>query len=210
MIDNSEFKELNDVVGNLTRVGIVSAVDVKTASAQVIFNDADDMVSNWLPVLQMYAHKNKSYALPDVGEQVLCVFLASGLENGFIVGSFYSDEDTPPVTDKDKFHVAFEDGTTIEYDRKAHKLKAEVVGEVDITCTKLTVDCPESTFTGAVIVDGLLTYKAGLAGSGGGAFSAVIAGKVQVEDLVTENGVSSKNHVHGGVESGNKTSGAAQ
>jgi len=212
MIDHSELKELQDTVGNLTRVGIVSAVDVAKAAVQVVFNDADEMVSNWLPVLQMYAHKNKFYALPDVGEQVLCMFLASGLENGFVIGSFYSDEDTPPVSDKDKYHMKFEDGTTIEYDRNAHKLTAEVKGDliaevdgkVELTCPTLKVDCPDSTFTGKV------TIENGLVVSGGGANAVKVNGRMQATDVATDEGVSLDEHVHGGVESGDKTSGVAR
>lgn len=204
MIDNGDVKELQDVVMNLTRVGVVSAVGATRAAVQVVFTDADDMVSNWLPVLQMFAHKNKAYALPDVGEQVLCVFLASGLENGFVVGSFYSDEDTPPVTDADKFHVAFDDGTTIEYDRAAHKLTADVNGEAEIKCNLLTVDCPDSTFTGKVTVEN------GLEVSGGGENAVKVNGRMQATDVATDEGINLDSHVHGGVEHGDKTSGAPQ
>ena len=41
----------------------------------------------------------------------------------------------PPVSSGDKFHRTFSDGTTLEYDRAAHKLRASVRGDVEASVT---------------------------------------------------------------------------
>lgn len=65
---------------------------------------------------------------------MLCLFLGNGLEEGFVLGSMYGAQ-TPPVSSGDKFHRTFSDGTTLEYDRKAHKLTASVKGDVEASVT---------------------------------------------------------------------------
>jgi phage baseplate assembly protein gpV len=82
---------------------------------------------------------------------------------------------------------------------------------VTITTAEVTVDSPQSTFTGAVTVLGLLTYAAGMSGSpgaGGGAGAtisgniAVTSGNITTDGDVTAGSISLKNHTHGGVQPG--------
>lgn len=66
-----------------------------------------------------------------------------------------------------------------------------------VKAPEVLVDSPKSRFTGEVEVDGLLTYKGGMAGSGGtGGAAAVITGKVRVSDDVEANGISLAGHTH--------------
>lgn len=71
-------------------------------------------------------------------------------------------------------------------------------GDTTVTAPKLLVDCPDSTFTGKVTVQGLLTYQAGMAGSGGtGGASATITGNVVVTTgEVSADGIGLKGHHH--------------
>lgn len=124
---------MNAVLKNLVRVGRVSSINPGNATVRVVFEDRQDMVSYDLPVLVRQSLKNKDYFMPDVGEQVLCLFLPSGNAQGFVLGSFYSDADTPPVNDVNKRHVQFEDGTSIEYDRATHTLTVFCKGDINIT-----------------------------------------------------------------------------
>ena len=64
--------------------------------------------------------------MPDVGEHVLCAFLPIGVEQGFVLGALFSRADATPVADQDKRHVEFEDGTWLQYDRKAHTLSGVI------------------------------------------------------------------------------------
>lgn len=59
------------------------------------FEDRDDQVSYDLSILVPQTMKSKYYYMPDVGEKVICGFLANGPETGFIIGSMYSEVDKP-------------------------------------------------------------------------------------------------------------------
>ncbi len=114
------------------RVGDVSSIDPDAGTARVKLPDSGGVVSYDLHVLSPKAHHDKFYTMPDVGEQVLCIFLPNGLEKGFILGSIFSQIVNPPVNDPDKTHFEFKDGTTMEYDRKAHSLTVDVKGTIEV------------------------------------------------------------------------------
>ena len=202
----------------MIKVGIVTALSPSKGAARVRLSDNDSLVTYWLPVIQGKTHKDKHYNMPDVGELVVCAFLDNGIEDGFIIGAIYNNSDSVPVSSADKFHKVFSDGSSIEYDRKSHKLAIVIDGEIDITasaavkltCPSFTVDCPESTFTGKVTIQGLLTWLAGMIGSGGGAVSAVINGILRATKLKTDAGIDVDDHRHGGVAEGDDVSGGPQ
>ena len=64
-------------IRNIVRVGIISTVNIETCSARVTFLDKQDTVSADLPVLNRGSMIVKDYWLPDIGEQVLCLFLGN-------------------------------------------------------------------------------------------------------------------------------------
>ncbi len=112
---------------NLVRAGRVSAVIPERMAVKVVFEDKDRMVSDELPVLTFGSSKNKMYWLPDVGEQVCCLMLPNGHNAGFCIGSFYSDADSPKVSDREIRRIDFGDGSYVQFDRKT--------GNLDISCT---------------------------------------------------------------------------
>ena len=117
---------------NVIRIGIVTQVYDDRATVRVQFPDDDEEVSWEFPVLQRKTLKDKDYWLPDIGEHVVVVMLPYGQEQGFVIGAIYSDAEKPPESTRDKRVVVFEDGTRIEYDRKNHKLYADVKGDVEV------------------------------------------------------------------------------
>lgn len=77
--------------------------------------------------------------------------------------------------------------------------------------TKVTLDTPEVEISGNLTVAGLITGQAGLSVSGGSGAAASIEGDLEVTNGDVEaDGISLKTHVHGGVTSGNETTGAPQ
>lgn len=81
--------------------------------------------------------------------------------------------------------------------------------KVTITTPQLLVDAPQSVFTGAVTVQGLLTYQAGMSGSGGSGATASIQGNIVVTSgNVTADSISLKGHGHIEQGDGNRTSNA--
>lgn len=81
------------MANTLIRRGTVSSRSVDEGEVRVTFEDQDDSVSGWLPVV---VPKNLEYdelAIPDINDSVVCVFLASGLEDGFCLGVLHQGVD---------------------------------------------------------------------------------------------------------------------
>jgi phage baseplate assembly protein V len=154
----SDLNGLLETVGQLVRVGVVVSTNFAAATARVQFGDADDLVSYDMQIVFPKTSKDKFYNMPDTGDQVVCLFLPNGLEQGFILGSVYSTVDVPPVQSPDKDHITYSDGTVIEYDRAAHVLTANVQGTATIQSTGLlTIKAPSIALTGTVTVNGDLS-----------------------------------------------------
>lgn len=75
-------------------------------------------------------------------------------------------------------------------------------GAVHLTCPSLLVTCPTSTFTGDVLVEGQLTYQAGLIGSGGTGATASITGTIHATGDISAGGISLEGHRHGDAQGG--------
>lgn len=122
------------------RYGVVSSVDSTQHAVRVAFEDEDSMVSDWLPVIVSCASKNQDYALPDVGDRVVCAFLSNGVSAGFVIGAVYSQANRPPHSNGDVRSVKFSDGTTISYDRAMHVLSINCVGNIVINGTRVDIN----------------------------------------------------------------------
>jgi len=162
--------------------GIVVAVDEKSGKVRVQFPDRDDLVSDWLPVMQEFCVGNQQYRLPDEQTQV-AVLMDENYEAGVVLGAIYSDCDPPPVTNRDLYYRRFKDGTVIQYDRAGHKLTADVKGEIDaradvqafitsplvkaVATIKVVHDTPLTECTGNLSVAGGITCVGSFGASGG-------------------------------------------
>lgn len=124
---------------SIIRIGEVSSVDAEKGTARVVFDDFDSIVSYDLQVICRNTFANHDYAMPDIGEDVICIFLPTGTEAGFILGSVYAGEITPPESTIDRRCVVFSDGTKFVYDRAAHALTA-TIGDTSITVNQDSVD----------------------------------------------------------------------
>lgn len=123
--------ETHDEAGVTLRYGFVAAIDEAGHRVRVHLPDLD-LTTWWLAVLAPGSRADRHYALPDVGEHVACLLDRRG-ENGVALGSLYSARDAAPVTGgPDRHHIRFADGTTIDYDRRAHKLAIHCVGDIEI------------------------------------------------------------------------------
>lgn len=202
------------------KIGSVSSVNPKKATARVYFPDDDGMVSYDLQVLQPTSFGNKDYSMPDVGADVVCGFLSSGSEEGFILGAVYSDGNPPPESTMDKRTVVFKDGTRIVYDRATHELTVTIGGtrivanrtNVNVFCDTalisatqgVEIDTPATHITGTLTVDKLITGSGGLAISGGS--GASVTGSLTTTGDVTAGGISLQGHTHTEQGDGSETS----
>lgn len=211
---------------DLIKIGEVSSVDPEKCTARVVFDDEDSLVSYDLQILQRNTYENQDYQMVHPGEDVVCLFLGPGQEDGFIIGSLYAGEIKPPEASLDRRTVVFSDGTRVCYDRQEHKLTVTIEGTeivfnrqdgsitvpnaVTINCTTATVnasssvtlDTPKTDITGVLNVTGLITGKGGLAVSGGSGAAVSVTGDMNLQGQVDASGdvkaggISLMNHVH--------------
>lgn len=66
----------------------------------------------------------------------------------------------------------------------------------------VTIDSPQTTVTGTLNVEDLLTYNNGLAGAGGSNGSVITGNIIQSGGIMSSNGIVVDTHVHTGVTSG--------
>ncbi|MEI6856795.1 phage baseplate assembly protein V [Psychrilyobacter sp.] len=114
------------------RTGKVSSINYKEVSVSVEFDDSPGIISKELKVLSDHTSKEKDYSLPNVGEDVVCVFLPHAPTVGFVLGSYYSGKNLPPDTGEMKY-ILFPDGTKIKYNMETSVLEVDCVGEVNIS-----------------------------------------------------------------------------
>lgn len=192
------------------KTGYVTELDAQMCRVRVKFEDADEIVSPLLPVLQKQAWQNKDYWMPEINDYVACLLDENG-ESGIVLGAIYTDERTPVVADVDVRKVVFADGTSVTYDRGSHSMTVDCVGDVTVkSAEKVTIDAPASEVTGTLTIKGLTTMEGGFVGKGGGAVSGKVEGVLQATSIRTDSGIDMEEHKHGGVESGTKTSGPAE
>ena len=108
------------------RVGEVTSIDPQKHTARVSFPEDDNNVSYDLAVLCRNTYSNQDYGMPDVGEDVLCLFLPEGIEDGFILGSFYAGEVSPPTGNADERKTVFSDGANFTYNRVTHSFDIQI------------------------------------------------------------------------------------
>lgn len=127
---------------NIVRKGRISGVDGSGCRAKVVFEDCDNLVSAWLPVLQPFSGGSKSYYIPEVGTPVVCLFQmnpsGAGLSDGVILGAYYDSGSQPAESDPDVRSVRFPDGSYIRYDHGSLEIHAS--GAVVITGATVSIN----------------------------------------------------------------------
>ncbi|MDR2946280.1 MAG: phage baseplate assembly protein V [Candidatus Adiutrix sp.] len=162
-------KLVQESLSQVIRVGKVTGRD---ESAHQVRVEVEDTVTKALStaslqVLTLRASGDRTYDLPDVGDQVLCLFLPFGKEVGFVLGCMYSEAGPPPVTSGDKTHREFKDGTTMEYDRDSHQYAADLKGGAGVKAEKdIDVKAPAVNHTGNMVINGSVTINGSLTTNG--------------------------------------------
>lgn len=175
--------------------GTVSAVDDARHAVRVRIPALEDLETDWLPVVSQAAGGNRFYSLPDVGELAVCILDARG-EGGAVIGTVYNAADTPPAADRNIWRKVFANGTVIEHDRASGNVLVKTSGTV-------TIDA-DTVVNKTLTVQGLLTYTAGMSGSGGSGAAAHITGSLHATGDISSGSVSLQSHTHPG-DSGGST-----
>lgn len=181
--------------------GIVSQIDPATHRIKATIPALDDFETAWLPFFTPNAGGNRFYGLPDKGELVAMILDARG-EGGYVLGAIYNNQDPVPVTDSEIWLHQFANGTEISHNRNTGDIVVMTKGVVTVTAAQAVVNAP-AEINGETTINGDTTINGKLHASG-----EITSGKEISAPSVKQGTVSLGNHVHSGVESGDKRSGA--
>lgn len=119
--------------------GIVDQVYPERHSVRVVFPDKDNLTSAELPILTSFAAGNSSFAMPDIGEVVACIFESEDDDSGagYVIGAFYDDKNPPKVQDINKTRIDFKGGSFIEFNRETGDLTIKCTGNIRINGAKI-------------------------------------------------------------------------
>lgn len=211
--------ELHRLIENLIRFGTVAEVDHGRARVRV---RCGELLTDWRPWQTLRAGTTVDWDPPTVGEQVILLSPGGDPATAVVIPGLFSAAHPAPSASPNLHRRAYPDGTRVDYDhdlgvltvdcvgdvviKGARTLTVEFGGDVLVKAPSVTVDSPQSTFTGRVTIEGLLTYLAGMAGSNSeGGSAGTIQGTLQVASGdVTADGISLKSHTHPG-DSGGST-----
>ncbi len=146
-----ELTEIARRMASIVRLGIVAEVDHQAARVRVSYGgEGETALSAWLPWVTARAGQDRSWWPPEAGEQVLILAPSGELAKAVVVAGVYRSEHPAPESDPDKHAIHYSDGAVIEYDRSAHRLKAELPegGEAEVTADGGV------TITGDVMITG--------------------------------------------------------
>lgn len=126
----------------MLRTGTVASVNVANNTARVKFDDKDGIASPELHILHRCSGKNKDYWVPDIGDQVLCIFNNNdkNFSTGWIMGSYFTDTQPPQVQSEDIMRMDFAGGSFIEVDRAAGSLKISFTGPITINGSTINLN----------------------------------------------------------------------
>jgi phage baseplate assembly protein V len=188
-----QFADLQRLLANIVRVGTIADVDHGSTPPLVRVQLSGSVTSDWRPYLELRAGKTGTWNPPTVGECVLFLSPNGLTEGGIALPGLPTQSHPTPSSDPNKTVTKYPDGAVFEYDHTAHKLKVtlpadgtadiEVPDAITVKCKtadvtasesakvhsqEITLDAPMNIVTGQLVVLGLLTYTAGMAGSGVG------------------------------------------
>lgn len=135
MMDRNHLERLEQQLNHMIRVGVVVGVEPETHRVRVKVPDQQGWSSYTLAVLVRSTGSDREAWLPDINEHGLCLFLPYGQEQGFWLGSIYSDQETPPdlAADggEDVRQIEYQDGTTEGYHRGRHRSFLHLAGDAE-------------------------------------------------------------------------------
>ena len=117
-------------IRDIFRIGKVSGQNGKNGTVRVTFPDKDDLVSGELLRLRGQC-------------PVLCCFLPNpsgrGMNDGFVIGGFYSTEDPPEETDPKVRCIKLPDGCYIKFDG-AGNIEIHATGNLTLTGARIDLN----------------------------------------------------------------------
>lgn len=194
--------ELTRRIDNLLRIGTVAEVmgdlcRVKTG----------ELLTQFRPFLTRRAGSAKTSWRPTVGEQVMLLSLSGDLANAYILPAIYSDDNPSPDDHDQRHRCIYPDGAVIEYDPETSALTVSGIKTATVQASeRVTIDCPNSEFTGNVLIKKKLTVEQSAKITG----AIDHSGKMTNSGGISIDGINFGTHKHSGVDTGPGTSGGPQ
>jgi phage baseplate assembly protein V len=194
--------ELTRRIDNLLRLGTVAEVKGNLCRVKT-----GELLTQYRPFFTRRAGTAKTSWRPTVGEQVMLLSLSGDLTNAYILPALNSDENPEPDDHANRERTIYPDGAVIEYDPDTSALKVSGIKTATVQASELvTIDCPNSVFTGNLQVKKKLTVDQGAKVTG----AIEHNGKMTNSGGVSIDGINFGTHKHGGVDAGSGTSGGPQ
>lgn len=197
--------ELERLISNLLRVGVVEEVDTEKMVCRV---RTGDILTDWIRWGTDRAGAGRSWWTPVAGEQVIIGAVNGELTTAFVLCSLYSDKNSAPSHSAQAMHKTFSDGAVIEYEPETGELTVTGIQKATVNAAqKIDATAPEVTVTAStqinfntpkVVCSDNLTCATLNVEKGGemtGNFN-------HTGGSINSNGVTLHTHKHGGVERG--------
>lgn len=165
--------EIQRLLRNMNRVGVVTHVNTADALCRV---QTGEMTTGWLNWLTRRAGRSRDWWAPSIGEQVLILSIGGELDTAFVLPGIYSDANPAPSVSADALHISFPDGAVIVYEPATGALTVNGIKTATLTAsesitatapqvtvnasTRITLDTPEVVCTNKLIT-GTLEVKQG-------------------------------------------------
>lgn len=198
--------ELERLISNLLRVGVVEAVDTEKMVCRV---RTGDILTDWIRWGADRAGAGRSWWAPVAGEQVIIGAVNGELTTAFVLCSLYSDKNSAPSHSAQAMHKTFSDGTVIEYEPETGELTVTGIQKATVNAAqKIDATAPEVTVTAStqinfntpkVVCSDNLTCATLNVEKGG----EMTGNFTHTGGCINSNGVTLHTHKHGGVERGN-------
>ena len=142
MDTDTSAKEANRAVRNMVRHGTVSSTNQEMMMARVVFEEKDGNVSAELHVLTRGSGGNRDYWMPDVGDEVVCLYQADDEESatGWILGTYFTEKHKPNASSQDIRRIDFGDGSFFEFNRAAGSLTIKCTGPIKVNGSTINLN----------------------------------------------------------------------
>ncbi|RKT91756.1 UNVERIFIED_ORG: phage baseplate assembly protein V [Pantoea allii] len=188
---NTQLTEIMRLITNLIRTGTVSDIDPVNWLCRV---KTGDLETNWISWLTLRAGNTRTWWQPTVGEQVMLLSMGGNLETAFALPAIYSDAFPPPANSENGSATQYSDGGFFQYEpatgqlliKNIKSVRIEAADGIQLLTEAFGVEASKTTLNSETAINGAVTQSGG--------------------DM-SSNGVVVHTHKHGGVKSGNDTSG---
>ena len=137
--------ELERLISNLLRVGVVEEVDTEKMVCRV---RTGDILTDWIRWGADRAGAGRSWWAPVTGEQVLLGAVNGELTTAFVLCSLYSDANSAPSHSAQAMHKTFSDGAVIEYEPETGELTVTGIQKATVNAAQKLMPPPRSDSDG--------------------------------------------------------------